>query len=156
MIASLDEWACGGALVLTPLLFIEEFGWRGYLQVRVCADRPIMAAVVTGIIWGVFHYPLILLGFEGYENTALGLIVFPVFTVLMSIILGWLRQRTGSIWAGCLAHSASDMTGSLCAYFFYGGGQWILTSYAGVLAWIPLGVVCIWIVLTSSRIAGRD
>jgi membrane protease YdiL (CAAX protease family) len=97
-------------LVLTPLFFGEEFGWRGYLQVRLFADRPITSAVLTGIVWGVFHYPLILLGFEGYENVALGLIVFPVFTVLMSIILGWLRQRTGGIWAGCVAHSAADIT----------------------------------------------
>jgi membrane protease YdiL (CAAX protease family) len=139
------------SLVLTPLFFGEEFGWRGYLQVRLVAGRPILAAVLTGLVWGVFHYPLIVLGFEGYENIALGLIVFPVFTVLMSIMLGWLRQRTGGIWAGCLAHSAADMTGGLSAYLFYGNGQWILTSYAGVLAWIPLGVVCAWIVLTSSR-----
>ena len=43
------------ALVLTPLFFSEEFGWRGYLQVRVFTERPVVAAVVTGIVWGVFH-----------------------------------------------------------------------------------------------------
>jgi membrane protease YdiL (CAAX protease family) len=138
-----------GALVLTPLTFGEEFGWRGYLQVRWFRHQPLTAAVMTGLVWGVFHYPVILLGFEGYENVALGLVVFPVFTVLLSAILGWLRQRTGSIWAGCLAHAAANTTGgSLTAYLFYGGGQWLLTSYAGVLAWLPLGGVCAWILLT--------
>jgi hypothetical protein len=41
-------------------------------------ERPIMSAVLTGIVWGVFHYPLILLGFEGNENIGLGHMVFPV------------------------------------------------------------------------------
>jgi len=42
------------ALVLTPLLFGEEFGWRGYLQIRLFVDYPITS--------GVFHYPLFFLG----------------------------------------------------------------------------------------------
>src|SRR5262245_33947228 len=74
------------SVALAPLFFGEEFGWRGYLQLRMFADRPIVAAIATGLIWGVFHYPLIFLGFEGYENPAIGLVIFPVFTILMSII----------------------------------------------------------------------
>ena len=49
-----------------------------------------------------------------------------------------------------LEGSASDMTGSLCAYFFYGGEQWILTRCTGVdPTWI-----CI--VLRRNRGAARD
>lgn len=141
-----------GAVILAPITFGEEFGWRGYLQIRWFRKQPLVAAVMTGLVWGVFHYPIILLGFEGYENALLGLIVFPVFTVLLSIIFAWLRERTGSIWSVCLAHGAANATGgSLTALLFYGNGQWLLTSYAGVLAWIPLGAVCAWIVLVDSR-----
>jgi len=62
------------------------------------------------------------------------------------------RLRTGGFWAGCLAHAAANTNGdSLTAFLFYGGGNWILTSYAGVFGWIPLGVVCAWIMLNRSR-----
>ena len=39
------------AIFATPLLFGEEFGWRGYLQLRLFPDRPLLSAVVTGVIW---------------------------------------------------------------------------------------------------------
>ena len=50
--------ALGGTVVLAPLFFGEEIGWRGYLQLRWFAHGPLLAAVLTGFVWGVFHYPL--------------------------------------------------------------------------------------------------
>ena len=52
------------ALVVTPILWGEEFGWRGYLQVRLLARRPLLAAVVTGLIWGLWHIPINLRGYN--------------------------------------------------------------------------------------------
>jgi len=142
--------ALGGALISSPIFWGEEFGWRGYLQPRLLGARPLAAAVGTGLAWGVFHYPVILVGYEGYENVLLGLAIFPVFTVLQSIILGWLRARTGSIWAPCLGHAAANgIGGSLTAYLFLKGGNFTYLSYAGILAWIPLGVLCACFVLAE-------
>jgi uncharacterized protein len=141
--------ALAGSLLATPLFFGEEFGWRGYLQLRVASGRPLRAAVVTGLIWGVYHYPVILVGFEGFENTLIGLIVFPVTTILLSIIFGWLRAKTGSVWVTCLAHSATNgIGGALLAYLYLGGGNFVLTSYIGVLGWIPLGLFCLGLLVT--------
>jgi CAAX protease family protein len=138
---SLIAIALVGALITTPLFWGEEFGWRGYLQLRVASGRPLRAAVVTGLIWGVYHYPVILVGFEGFEDVILGLLVFPITTVLLSIVFGWLRAKTGSVWATCLAHSATNgVGGSLLAYLYLGGGSFLLTSYVGILGWLPLGV----------------
>jgi membrane protease YdiL (CAAX protease family) len=142
--------ALGGTLISAPLFFGEEFGWRGYLQLRLLAHRPLLAAASTGLIWGVFHYPVILVGYEGYEHVLLGLAIFPVFTILLSIILGWLRLKTGSVWVTCLAHAAANgLGGSLTAYLFLHSGHFSLLSYAGILAWIPLGVICTLLFLTG-------
>jgi hypothetical protein len=32
---------------------------------------------------------------------------------------------------------------------FFGGPNWILLSYVGVLAWVPLGALCLWTVATG-------
>jgi CAAX protease family protein len=142
--------ALGGAVISSPVFWGEEFGWRGYLQPRLFGDRPLAAAIGTGLAWGIFHYPVILVGYQGYENVSFGLAIFPVFTILQSIILGWLRQRTGSIWASCLGHAAANgIGGSLTAYLFLNSGNFAYLSYAGILAWMPLGVLCSCIVLAD-------
>jgi membrane protease YdiL (CAAX protease family) len=107
---SLLTWSLG-SIALAPLIFGEEFGWRGYLQVRLLADRPLSAAVATGLIWGVWHYPLILIGGERAGDLLLTVLLFPLGTVLMAIFLGWLRCRTGSVWAGSVAHAANNGLG---------------------------------------------
>ncbi len=140
------------ALLSTPILWGEEFGWRGYLQVRLLSDRPLLAAAATGLIWGVWHYPFFFL--QAYHNdahqSALALIVFPVSTTLMSIILGWFRQRTGSVWASSLAHAAANAIGAnLTRLWFTGDSNWLWWNYLGVLGWVPLGALCGWIILSG-------
>ena len=138
------------SLFATFVLWGEEFGWRGYLQIRLFAERPLLAAVTTGIIWGIWHYPINLRGYNFPEHPVLGLLVFPISTVMLSIIFGWLRLRTGSVWSACLAHAATNTIGAaLSVLLFLGGPDLLFTSYLGLLGWIPLGALCLWIILTG-------
>jgi membrane protease YdiL (CAAX protease family) len=138
------------ALVATPILWGEEFGWRGYLQLRLLGQRPLLAAVTTGLIWGVWHYPINLRGYNFPDHPVLGLILFPVSTTLISIILGWLRLKTGSVWAASLAHAATNaIGGSLTTLLFAGGPDPIFVTYLGLLGWLPLGTLCAWIVFSG-------
>lgn len=138
------------AVIATPLLWGEEFGWRSYLQIRLFSDNPVVAAVATGIIWGIWHYPINLRGYNFPEHPILGLFLFPVSTILLSIIFGWLRLKTESIWSASLAHAATNAVGgSLIIYLFIGGPNMVFVAYLGILGWIPLGVLCAWIILTG-------
>jgi uncharacterized protein len=144
------------SLFSTFILWGEEFGWRGYLQIRLFADRPLLAAVTTGIIWGVWHYPINLRGYNFPDHPILGLLIFPVSTIMLSIIFGWLRLKTCSIWAPSLAHAATNSVGgSLILLLFAGGPDLIFVSYLGILAWIPLGALCLWIIFTG-RLKNED
>jgi membrane protease YdiL (CAAX protease family) len=143
------------ALLATPILWGEEFGWRGYLQVRLLGQHPLLAAVATGLIWGVWHYPINLRGYNFPGHPVLGLVVFPVSTILLSIMFGWLRLRTGSVWAASLAHAATNAVGgSLITLLFAGGPDSIFVGYLGLLGWLPLGVLCAWIVFSGQLRSG--
>ncbi len=138
------------ALVATPILFGEEFGWRGYLQLRLLRDRPLLAAIATGIIWSLWHLPINLRGYNFPDNPVLGMAIFTISAILLSIIFGWLRLKTGSIWSASLGHSATNTIGaSLTLLLFVGGGNWVFVNYVGILGWIPLGILCAWIILTG-------
>ena len=95
------------ALIATPILWGEEFGWRGYLQLRLFGNRPLLGAMVTGLIWGLWHIPINLRGYNFPDHPVLGMLVFTVSTTMLSIIFGWLRIRTGSIWPASLDNSNS-------------------------------------------------
>jgi membrane protease YdiL (CAAX protease family) len=131
------------ALITTPILFGEEFGWRGFLQRRLFPNSLAMSALVTGVIWGVWHYPLILRGYNYPDQPLLGAALFTVFTVLVSYIFGWFYRRGGSIWCASLAHAATNTVGSLSLLWLAGMGPPIMISYGGLLALLPLIIVII-------------
>jgi membrane protease YdiL (CAAX protease family) len=138
------------AVLAMPLYFGEEFGWRGYLQPRLFPTRPLAAAIATGLIWAPWHYPLMFRGFDFPDNRILGPLIFPICAVFLSIIFGWLRSATGSIWACSLAHSATNIIGGILGVFLFGGGgHFLFVSYVGILGWIPLGALSAWIVLSG-------
>jgi membrane protease YdiL (CAAX protease family) len=131
------------ALIATPILFGEEFGWRGFLQRRLFPNAPIVSAVVTGVIWGVWHYPLIFRGYNYPDLPLFGAAVFTVVTILFSYIFGWFYRRGASIWCNSLAHAATNTVGSLSLLWLAGMGGPILVSYGGLLALAPLTLVAV-------------
>ncbi|MDI6719869.1 MAG: CPBP family intramembrane metalloprotease [Methanomicrobiales archaeon] len=136
------------ALILTPLFFGEEFGWRGYLQIRLFGDRPLLAAISTGAIWGVWQLPAVLAGYLPNQHGLLSLVSIPVYMILFSIVLGWLRLRAESVWAPSLAHSANTtIVPRLGAILPVGSGYGDLFFLpAGLLFLGALGLLCIGIV----------
>lgn len=150
-----NVWLAAGVLMLfaipgAPVSFGEEFGWRSYLQLRLFPQQPVLSAVVTGLIWSFWHFPVLIRGYAFPDNPYLGLVIFSVSAVLLSIIFGWLRLKTGSIWSTSLAHAATNAVGgNLTMFMFTGGASLIWVLDLGILAWIPLGALSAWIVFTG-------
>ncbi|MFB6163477.1 MAG: CPBP family intramembrane glutamic endopeptidase, partial [Halococcoides sp.] len=115
----LAAFTIGPALNL-PAVVGEEFGWRAYLfpKLRPHGDR--VAAIGHGLIWGVWHWPVLLMGYNyGFEYPGApiaGLLAFCVFTVASGTALAWLRVRSESVWPPALAHGAINATAGLGIY----------------------------------------
>jgi uncharacterized protein len=101
----------GMSIVVVPIILGEELGWRGYLQVRLFPARPLAAALTTGFLWGIWHYPLILSHGEPTSSTGVTLVAFPVATMTFSVFLGWVRTVTGTVWTTSAAHASNNVTG---------------------------------------------
>jgi membrane protease YdiL (CAAX protease family) len=73
------------------LAFGEEVGWRGFLlpALRPVGDWP--AVLITGIVWGVWHSPIILLGYNFDRPNLFGVFLMIVGAVAVGTFLGWLR-----------------------------------------------------------------
>jgi membrane protease YdiL (CAAX protease family) len=148
--------ALGIAVVFTPVLWGEEFGWRGYLQPRLFPGRPLASAVGTGLAWAAWHYPVILLtGFNYPGHRALGLVLFTVSAVLTSIVLGWFQRRAGSSWAPSLAHSGLNYFAEPVLGALFPGVSSVIAGVGGVLAIPAVAVIAIWLGLTG-RLPARS
>lgn len=123
----------------------EEVGWRGWLtpklQERLGRRRGLIA---SGVIWGVWHWPLILLaGYEygtGYPGAPLtGALAMCLFTTALGTLLSWLYEGTGSIWAPALAHGAVNAIAAMPLYFLAdaGSGYLLGPTLAGVISILP-------------------
>jgi membrane protease YdiL (CAAX protease family) len=98
------------------------------------------------------------MGYERYDNVALGFLLFTLLTIALSLIFGWLRLKTGSIWPSSLAHAATNsIGGSLTFLLFLGGGNSLtLVAYNGVFVLVPLGLFCLWLLLSGQLRARRE
>lgn len=110
------------ALFLGPIInsiftFGEEFGWRAYLQPKLLPLGFRRAMVAMGVIWGVWHWPLIAMGHNyGLEYAGhpwLGLLAMTWFTFVAGTFIGWLALRGGSVWPAVLAHATINAVAGL-------------------------------------------
>jgi len=119
------------ALLLAPVIngiatFGEEFGWRGYLQPKLMTlgMGPRRAMLLMGLIWGVWHWPVILMGHNyglDYPGAPfLGPLAMVWFTLMAGTLLGWLTFRARSVWPAVIGHAALNGTANLGVIFVRG------------------------------------
>jgi uncharacterized protein len=98
------------AVPVTMFTFGEEYGWRGYLLPRLLPLGEIRASVLLGVIWGVWHLPLLLAGFN-YPgvNIFLAIIVFIFATVALSFTYTWFYvASSGSVLVAAVFHASTN------------------------------------------------
>ena len=129
-----------------PAGFLEEIGWTGYAFPKMCQKlTPLSASILLGLLWGLWHLPVIdFLGTATPHGKYL-LAYFLAFTGAMTpmrVLISWMYTNTRSILLTQLMHAIS--TGSLV--FFsppHVNAAQEATWYAAyaVALWIVVGVV---------------
>lgn len=100
----------GTAMAQLFMGFGEEFGWRGYLTPKLEQLMPSpVAVIVSGIIWGLWHAPLILRGYNfGEAHPYWGLVCMCLSCVMLSFILTWMTKKTQSVFPAAIFHMVLD------------------------------------------------
>jgi membrane protease YdiL (CAAX protease family) len=137
----------------------EELGWRGYLLPKLrelSSDRA--ALVVTGLIWGVWHAPVIAMG-HNYGTSYigvpyLGILAMIVFCVVLGIIEGYVAIRLKSAIPAAMIHSAVNAGAALPIYLVKSGYNPLLgPAITGLVGILPFAAVALVLFLKAAACA---
>jgi uncharacterized protein len=127
--------------------FGEEWGWRGYLTRALLPLGQPGAFLVTGVLWGLWHAPLLVLGYN-YPNlpVVVSFIMMMCFCTLVGVLLGWLRLASRSVWPAAIAHGFLNAAAGL-PVVFSAAGHPVDNASVGVLGWSGWLVLAVLILL---------
>jgi membrane protease YdiL (CAAX protease family) len=140
----------------------EEIGWRGYMLTRLIdagVPRPVLT---SGIIWGVWHVPLILGGvYLAGPSPALSALLWMVTATAFSVVFARLRLETGSVWPAIALHASWN---SIIQVAFdpasTGAGAAVWVGESGILVTLTMIAAAVvfargrWVIVDSQKYYG--
>lgn len=125
-----------GALIISVFVFGEEYGWRGYLLPRLLAFGEVRGSVMVGLVWALWHLPLLLAGvnYPG-QNPLVFIPLFALVVVCLSFPFTWLYNASaGSVAVAALLHGSVNAYGDgLLGPAVAPGGNPLVTGSGGVV-----------------------
>jgi membrane protease YdiL (CAAX protease family) len=125
----------------------EEIGWRGYMLTRLIdagMPRPVLA---SGLIWGLWHIPLILAGvYVAGSSPVVSAMLFMITVTSIGFVFARVRLETGSIWPAIALHGAwnSIIQGAFDPVTVgTGAGATLWVGEAGILTALALVVAAV-------------
>jgi membrane protease YdiL (CAAX protease family) len=144
------------SILLAPVLNAifalgEEIGWRGYLLPKLLPLGQWPALLISGTTWGIWHAPIVLLGYNYPQHPDLVVVLMVAFCVIFGILFGWMRLATGGIWPAVIAHGALNGSAGVM-YLFSRAGEEFDTAHAGITGWTGWILPIAWILaLVATR-----
>lgn len=85
----------------------EEIGWRGYMLTRLVDAGIARPVLVSGLIWGLWHVPIVLgAGYAAGPSLAASALLLVVLATAFGVVFARLRLQSGSVWPAIVLHGA--------------------------------------------------
>jgi membrane protease YdiL (CAAX protease family) len=137
-----------GVTINALFAFGEEIGWRGYLLKQFEGKNFLTTSIIIGIIWGLWHAPLILLGHNYPQHPQWGVLMMVVMSIPLSFIIQYFRVKSGSVIVAAVMHGTFNALAGM-AYLFIDMNNWndLIDASCGLTGICSLLVVAIAIFL---------
>ncbi len=140
IVSGIIQGLLAGATVNALAAFGEELGWRGLLFAELAPLGFWKSQALIGLIWGIWHAPLILKGHNYPQHPVPGVLMMCLFCVLLSPIIGYIRLRAKSVLAAALMHGTLNGTAGI-GFFFLRGGSDLTVGITGAAGFIAMALV---------------
>jgi hypothetical protein len=139
-----------GVVVTSVATFGEEFGWTGYLLVKLLPLGRWRAALLYGVIWGLWHAPIIAAGFNYPGYPVLGVAMMCALTTAFVLTQTALRLRADSVLLTSFFHASVNTQGLGVLPLFFVGVSPVLGGVTGAVGIAAFGAVGAALLATTS------
>lgn len=135
-----------GITINALIAFGENYGWRCYLVDTLREVKFWKAALFIGVVWGLWYFPLVLMGFNYPNEPYWGVLRMVVVCILLGIIELYFVLKAKSMIVAAIFQGTSMAIGSLVFLFIHGGNDFLngMTGLAGIIVYAAT-ILCIWI-----------
>ncbi len=125
-----------GATINALFGFGEELGWRGFLLRQFNNQSFIKASLIIGFVWGLWHFPIILMGHNYPKYPFTGVLMMIVWCILLSPLFLYITIKAKSVIAAAVMHGTLNTTAGISLMVLSGGNELIVgaTGLAGFIA----------------------
>jgi membrane protease YdiL (CAAX protease family) len=123
------------------ITFGEEYGWRGYLQTELIRLGRIRGVFVLGVIWGIWHWPLIWMGYNYPGRPLLGSIAMVFVCVILAYFLAYAVFKSNGVWTAAYLHALSNQTMSFFAMTMVMPTSMLFSFGIGIPSFVLGGIV---------------
>lgn len=132
----------------------EEIGWRGFLltELRKSFDYP-MTCLVIGLVWFIYHVPIILFSTYNNGNIVSSTICFFLMVMAMTSIANYLCIKTNSFWPAVILHASHNLFVQNVFDKATENGPYTqyITSEFGIGLAVVYGVIAIYLLCVSMK-----
>ncbi len=136
LVSGIVQGLLAGATINALVALGEELGWRWFLFKELLPIGFWKSQALIGLIWGIWHAPIILRGHNYPQHPVPGVFMMCLFCLLLSPIIGYIRLKAGSVLAAALMHGTLNGTAGIGLLFLKGGNDLTvgITGVAGFIA----------------------
>lgn len=130
-----------GITINAVAAFGEELGWRGLLLAEIAVFGFWKASFIIGLLWGIWHAPIIALGHNFPNQPMLGIVVMTGATVTLSPLYTYVTVRARSVLAPSVLHGTFNAIAPLS--LMYVAGNTLLTSPVGLAGIVAAALIVV-------------
>lgn len=117
--------------------FGEEIGWRGFLLKELKEMYFLSASLIIGLIWGIWHAPLILMGHNYPEHPQIGVLMMTIYCILLTPIFLYITIKAKSVITAAIAHGTHNAVFGIVIMATEGGND-LTRGTTGIIGFLAL------------------
>jgi membrane protease YdiL (CAAX protease family) len=99
------------------ITFGEEYGWRGFLQTELIRLGRIRGVLLLGVIWGIWHWPMIWMGYNYPGQPLFGSLFMVAYCIILAYFLAYAVFKSKGVWTAAYLHALTNQTLSFFILF---------------------------------------